>query len=100
MQNNNSKQLPVAIVGAGPIGLLTALGLEECIVADRAAVVEEAVRLGNDAVVRARLRARLQALLPGARLFDPAAMAADLERLFRAMHANALAGRHAPIDLA
>uniref|UniRef100_C5CKI7 Monooxygenase FAD-binding n=1 Tax=Variovorax paradoxus (strain S110) TaxID=543728 RepID=C5CKI7_VARPS len=27
MQNNNLKQLPVAIVGAGPIGLLTALGL-------------------------------------------------------------------------
>mgnify|MGYP003693330181 FL=1 len=49
---------------------------------------------------RAALRERLHGKLPGARLFDPAAMAADLERLFRAMHANALTGRHEDIDLA
>lgn len=79
--------------------LLTALGLPECIAADRAALVELAVRLGNDAAARGDLRARLAALLPDARLFDPEAMAADLERLYRAMHANALAGRHATIRL-
>ncbi|WP_051412716.1 glycosyltransferase family 41 protein [Pseudoxanthomonas sp. J35] len=79
--------------------LLRSLGLHECIRADRAAVVAEAVRLGNDAAARAALRSRLAALLPTARLFDPKAMAADLERLYRAMHANALAGRHVPIAL-
>lgn len=80
--------------------LLTALDLQECIAADRQALVREAIRLGNDAAARADLRKRLQRRLTGARLFDPAAMAADLERLFRAMHANALTGRHEDIDLA
>ena len=74
--------------------------LQECIAADRQALVGEAIRLGNDAAARAALRERLHGKLPGARLFDPAAMAADLERLFRAMHANALTGRHEDIDLA
>jgi len=78
--------------------LLTALGLAECIAADRTSLIDEAVRLGNDANGRAQLRARVQALLPGARLFDPQAMAGDLERLFLAMHANALAGRHKAIE--
>ena len=80
--------------------LLTALDLQECIATDRQALVREAIRLGNDAAARAALRERLHGKLPGARLFDPAAMAADLERLFRAMHANALTGRHEDIDLA
>ena len=80
--------------------LLTALDLQECIATDRKALVREAIRLGNDAAARAALRERLHGKLPGARLFDPAAMAADLERLFRAMHANALTGRHEDIDLA
>ena len=79
--------------------LLSALGLRECVVPDRAALVDEAVRLGSDAQARARLRARLGTLLAGARLFDPRAMAADLERLYLAMHGNAVAGRHRPIDL-
>lgn len=80
--------------------LLTALDLQECIATDRQALVREAIRLGNDASARAALRERLHGKLPGARLFDPAAMAADLERLFRTMHANALTGRHEDIDLA
>ena len=80
-------------------GLLTALGLDECILAGRQELVEYAVRLGNDGQERARLRQRLCGRLPGARLFDPKAMAVDLERLYRAMHANALAGEHATIRL-
>ncbi|GAB3512151.1 hypothetical protein GCM10027400_18500 [Pseudoxanthomonas daejeonensis] len=79
--------------------LLTALGLPGCIAADRNSLVELAVRLGNDAAARGDLRARLATLLPAARLFDPDAMAVDLEQLYRAMHANALAGRHATIRL-
>ena len=79
--------------------LLTALGLDECILAGRQELVEYAVRLGNDGQERARLRQRLCGRLPGARLFDPKAMAVDLERLYRAMHANALAGEHATIRL-
>ena len=79
--------------------LLTALGLDECIAATRGGLVESAVRLGNDAPARAHLRTRLAGLLAGARLFDPQATATDLERLYRAMHADALAGRRGTIHL-
>ncbi len=79
--------------------LLAALGLDECVLAGRGELVEQAVRLGNDGHTRARLRQRLAGLLPGARLFDPRAMAGDLERLYRAMHANAMAGRQTTIRL-
>lgn len=79
--------------------LLTALGLTECIVAGREALVERAVRWGNDGHARAQLRQRLAGLLPAARVFDPQAMAADLERLYRAMHADALAGTRRTIRL-
>lgn len=79
--------------------LLTALGLPECIAADRASLVAMAVRLGNDGDARQRLRHRLAGLLPAARLFDPHAMARDLERLYRAMHAQAMAGRCETIRL-
>ena len=79
--------------------LLTALGLDECVLAGRGELVEQAVRLGNDGRMRAQLRQRLAGLLPGARLFDPRAMAGDLERLYRAMHANAMAGRQTTIRL-
>ena len=64
----------IAIAGGGPVGLLTALGLDECILAGRQELVEYAVRLGNDGQERARLRQRLCGRLPGARLFDPKAM--------------------------
>ena len=79
--------------------LLAALGQDECVLAGRGELVEQAVRLGNDGHTRARLRQRLAGLLPGARLFDPRAMAGDLERLYRAMHANAMAGRQTTIRL-
>ena len=79
--------------------LLAALGLNECIASGRRGLVESAVRLGNDGAARAFLRTRLAGLLPTARLFDPRAMARDLERLYRAMHANALARSHGTIRL-
>lgn len=72
--------------------LLQAAGLPECVATDRAGLVALATRLGNDADARLALRERLQASLRQGRLFDPPAFARDLERLFAAMHAQALAG--------
>ncbi len=80
--------------------LLAAAGLDDCVLPDRAALVERAVALGTDAAARAELRARLLATRAQRGLFDPDGFARDLERLYRAMHAQACAGLRAPITLA
>jgi predicted O-linked N-acetylglucosamine transferase (SPINDLY family) len=87
-------------VGRMAASLLHHAGLAECVAADRAGFLELAVALGNDDEGRAALRERVGAAVAASRLFRPDLMAADLERLFAAMHANARAGRHAHIALA
>lgn len=80
--------------------LLQAVDLPDCVLPDRAALVARAIELGNDAQARTALRLRLQGNLDRSGLFDPDGFARDLERLFAAMHAQALAGRREPIVLA
>lgn len=86
-------------VGRMAASLLHSAGIPECIAADRGSLVELATRLGRDALQRARLRARLLANRDGAGLFRPETFARDLERLFAAMHAQAVSGLRDPIEL-
>lgn len=86
-------------VGRMATSLLQHAGLPECVAADRGALVALAIALGTDAARRAALRQRVRDAVPASRLFRPDLMAADLERLYAAMHANAVAGRRAPIAL-
>lgn len=95
----------LSVPGAGFVSrmatsLLHQVGLDDCVLPDRAALVSEAVALGRDAGRRGALRQRLQAALPQSRLFRPDLFARDLERIFLAMHRQALAGTHEHIVLA
>ncbi|MGL6042377.1 MAG: tetratricopeptide repeat protein, partial [Sandaracinobacteroides sp.] len=65
--------------------LLTAAGLPDLIVENRAAYVGEAVRLGRDPAALAALKARLQTTLPDSALFDPVRFARGLEAAFEAV---------------
>lgn len=55
------------------------------------------IALGRDPHARATLRARVPAAVRTSGLFDPAAFARDLERLYAAMHAQRCAGVRATI---
>lgn len=79
--------------------LLSAAGLPECIASDREEYVALAIRMGTDASLRESTRQRLRENLPHSALFKPQAFARDLERLYRAMHAQKLAGTHGPVRL-
>lgn len=79
--------------------LLHAAGLPEAVANDRAGLVAMATQLGNDATTRDALRARLQASLAEGRLFQPERFARDLERLYAAMHAQAMGGTRDSFDL-
>jgi len=87
-------------VGRMATSLLHAVGLPECLASDREALVALAIRLGNDAGGRAALRRKLAASEGLSRLFDPAWFARELERLFAAMHEQALHGRRESFSLA
>ncbi len=86
-------------VGRMATSLLLHAGLPECVAADRAGFVALAIALGTDDAWRAALRQRVHTAVPASRLFRPDLMARDLERLYAAMHANALAGRRDNIVL-
>jgi protein O-GlcNAc transferase len=86
-------------VGRMATSLLHHAGLPECVAVDRAALVALAIALGRDDARRAALRQRVREAVPASRLFRPDLMARDLERLYAAMHANALAGRRDNIVL-
>jgi predicted O-linked N-acetylglucosamine transferase (SPINDLY family) len=86
-------------VGRMASSLLHHAGLPECVAKDRDGFVALAIALGTDHARRASLRQRVRAAVPASRLFRPDLMAADLERLYAAMHANALAGRREHIVL-
>ncbi|MFY2763692.1 tetratricopeptide repeat protein [Arenimonas sp. MALMAid1274] len=79
--------------------LLHAVGLPDCVLPDRAALVARAIALGQDEAAREALRRRLRDGHADCGLFDPVGFARDLERLFRAMHAQRLAGRRELIAL-
>lgn len=79
--------------------LLQAVDLPDCVMPDRAALVAEAIRLGNDVVARDALRQQLRANLVDCPLYDPVGFARDLERLFAAMHAQRRAGVRGMIAL-
>lgn len=87
-------------VGRMATSLLHAAGLPECVAADRGALVAMAIRLGKDGREREALRAKLASSEGLARLFDPRRFAGELERLYAAMHAQALAGRRESFSLA
>lgn len=72
--------------------LVRAAGLPELVAHDRAAFVEQAVRLANNKVELQELRARLAARRDGAPLFDTAARVSELESAFLQMHSNAVRG--------
>lgn len=86
-------------VGRMATSLLLAMGLPECLAADRNGLVALATRLGQDATARESLRATLRARLAEGRLFDPAGFTRDLERLYARMHAQALGGQRASFTL-
>ncbi|KFN49847.1 tetratricopeptide repeat protein [Arenimonas composti] len=65
--------------------LLGAAGLRDCLRVDRADVVAEAVRLGNDDRARAALRREVAARIPASGLYEPARIARELEDLYRWM---------------
>jgi predicted O-linked N-acetylglucosamine transferase (SPINDLY family) len=79
--------------------LLTAVGLPECIARDRNEYVALAIALGNDPARLASLRQQLHDNLPESALFQPQAFVRDLERLYRAMHAQKRSGKSGPITL-
>ena len=79
--------------------LLRAAGLHDCVLADREAMVAGAIALGLDAGARAALRARVADAARDSGLFDPVAFARELEELYAAMHAQALAGTRETIVL-
>ena len=79
--------------------VLHAAGLDDCVLPDRDAVVARAIALGADAPARAALRERVAKAVRDSGLFDPPAFARDLERLYAAMHAQALAGERSMIVL-
>ena len=79
--------------------VLHAAGLDDCVLPDRDAVVARAIALGADASARAALRERVAKAVRDSGLFDPPAFARDLERLYAAMHAQALAGERSMIVL-
>jgi predicted O-linked N-acetylglucosamine transferase (SPINDLY family) len=72
--------------------LLQTSGLRELVCADVDAYRATVVALAEDPARRAALRARLQAGRSTNRLFDGAAFAADIEKLYRRMWQRAVAG--------
>lgn len=86
-------------VGRMAASLLSVAGLPECIARDRHDYVALAIRMGTEASLRERTRQRLRENLPHSALFKPQVFAHDLERLYRAMHAQKLADAHGPVQL-
>ena len=80
--------------------LLHAVGLPELIAAGVADYVERAVRLAQDADLRARLRAHLAGPGRASPLFDTEAFVRALERAYLTMAAQARAGRREPFRVA
>jgi protein O-GlcNAc transferase len=72
--------------------LVTAAGVPELAVHDRAEYVELAVRIGRDPAERAALRRRLAEARTTAPLFDSARTVRSLERAYATMWANYTAG--------
>jgi len=72
--------------------ILHAAGLPEGVLESRAAYVAEALRLGRDARALQQLRARLQAILPVAPLFDIAARVREWEAALTTMVERSRAG--------
>jgi len=71
------------------------LGLDEMNVADDAAFIATAVRLGNDPAARAALRARLASARDTAGVFDMAGFARDFAALVQDLAGRqAHAGQH------
>jgi predicted O-linked N-acetylglucosamine transferase (SPINDLY family) len=81
------------------VSLLSVAGLHECIARDRQDYVALAIRMGIEVSLRERTRQRLRENLPHSGLFRPQVFAHDLERLYRAMHTQKLAGTHGPVRL-
>ncbi len=80
--------------------VLTSVGLPELIASDIASCTKLATDLAGDRSKLAALRARLQALIPNAPIFDTARLVRGLERACEAMWRQYRdARRTAPIDL-
>lgn len=79
---------------------LRALGLERLVAADAAAYVRLVVELASDPDGLRSLRTGLRRRRKTRPLFDTAALARDLERLYQAMWVQHQTGERAPISLA
>lgn len=79
--------------------LLHALEMPELCAASRADYVQLAIALAHDAPRRSAIRQRLSEKLSTSILYQPQRFAAQLEQLYRAMHAQSEAGQRGLIDL-
>lgn len=79
--------------------LLHALEMPELCAASRADYVQLAIALAHDAPRRSAIRQRLSEKLSTSILYQPQRFAAQLEQLYRAMHAKSVAGQRGLIDL-
>jgi protein O-GlcNAc transferase len=81
-----------AFAGRVAASLLATLGLPDLVTHSAAAHEAQAIALAQDPARLAAIRARLAAAVPTTPLFDTPRHARTLERAYRAMRAESLAG--------